>query len=162
MNIVPREKLEMWCSDECAERALYIRVQLAEEPVWERRADDIRGKNLLLLEEGRAMTQRGKGKAKSSATVGEVTGQLDNLYMDKTPGSSNLAGDMSKLSVRDGAHSHELALERGDSNPALQAGRVDVQIQEKGNLSYVNVTAPEMRPGDDKGGSIEGYVPQEF
>ncbi|KAF7586710.1 hypothetical protein BBP40_008428 [Aspergillus hancockii] len=162
MNIVPREKLEMWCSDECAERALYIRVQLAEEPVWERRADDTRGKNLLLLEEGRAMTQRGKSKAKNPATVGEVTGQLGNLHMDATPGSSNLAGDMSKLSVRDGAHSQELALERGDLNPALQAGRVDVQIQEKDDLSYENVTSPEMRPGDDKGGSIEGYVPQEF
>ncbi|BAE65082.1 unnamed protein product [Aspergillus oryzae RIB40] len=137
MNIVPREKLEMWCSDECAERALYIRVQLAEEPVWERRADDARGKNLLLLEEGRATTRGGKG-------------------------SSNLAGDMSKLSVRDSAQSRELALERGDANPALRAGRVDVQIQEKDNLAYEHVTAPEMRPGDDKGGSIEGYVPQEF
>ncbi|KAE8351768.1 Rtr1/RPAP2 family-domain-containing protein [Aspergillus coremiiformis] len=159
MNIVPREKLEMWCSDECAERALYIRVQLAEEPVWERRADNARGKNLLLLEEGRTVTQRGKGKA---ATVGEVTGQLANFHMSGTPGSSNLAGDMSKLSVRDGAHFHELALERGDANPALRAGRVDIQIQENENLPFERVTAPEMRPGDDKGGSIEGYVPQEF
>ena len=162
MNIVPREKLEMWCSDECAERALYIRVQLAEEPVWERRADDARGKNLLLLEEGRATTRGGKGKASSSATVRQVTGQLDNLHMSRTPGSSNLAGDMSKLSVHDSTHSHELALERGDANPALRAGRVDIQIQEKDNLAYEHVTAPEMRPGDDKGGSIEGYVPQEF
>ncbi|KAE8380710.1 Rtr1/RPAP2 family-domain-containing protein [Aspergillus bertholletiae] len=162
MNIVPREKLEMWCSDECAERALYIRVQLAEEPVWERRADDSRGKTLLLLEEGRAATRGGNGKAKSSATVREVTGQLDNLHMSRTPGSSNLIGDMSKLSVGSGAHFHELALERGDTNPALRAGRVDVQIQEKDNLAYEHVTAPEMRPGDDKGGSIEGYVPQEF
>ena len=69
---------------------------------------------------------------------------------------------MSKLSVRDSAQSRELALERGDANPALRAGRVDVQIQEKDNLAYEHVTAPEMRPGDDKGGSIEGYVPQEF
>ncbi|KAB8233343.1 Rtr1/RPAP2 family protein phosphatase [Aspergillus alliaceus] len=159
MNIVPREKLEMWCSDECAERALYIRVQLAEEPVWERRADDARGKNLLLLEEGRARTQRGKGKA---ATVEKVTGQLGNLHMTGTPGSSDLTSDMSNLSVHDGSHSHELALERGDANPALRAGRVDVQIQEKDNIPYEHVAAPEMRPGDDKGGSIEGYVPQEF
>ncbi|KAE8146041.1 Rtr1/RPAP2 family-domain-containing protein [Aspergillus avenaceus] len=159
MNIVPREKLEMWCSDECAERALYIRVQLAEEPVWERRADDMRGKSLILLEEGRA-NQQGKDKMRSPPSLREVTGQLDNLHMENAPGPSNLEGGMSRLSVRD--NSRDLAMERGDSNPALQTGRVQVQIQENDNLMSDNVTAPEMRPGDDKGGSIEGYVPQEF
>ncbi len=51
-KVVPREKLEMWCSDQCAERALYLRVQLAEEPVlWERRAVDSLTKPPELLEE---------------------------------------------------------------------------------------------------------------
>ncbi|KAH8424509.1 Rtr1/RPAP2 family protein phosphatase [Aspergillus melleus] len=158
MNIVPREKMEMWCSDECAERAMYIRVQLAEEPVWERRADDARGKNFALLEEGRA-AQRGKGKAK--ATVNEVAGQLDNLHMDPEQSGNDVAEDIAQLSIRDDARSRELAMERGDSASLSQAGRVEVHIREKETGSHGNVTAPEMRPGDDKGGSIEGYMPKD-
>ncbi|KAF9885678.1 hypothetical protein FE257_012660 [Aspergillus nanangensis] len=163
MNIVPREKLEMWCSDDCAERAMYIRVQLAQEPVWERRANDLRGKHVLLLEEARAMEPAGKGKGKMSATVGEVTGQLDqlHLYPGQGPSDMDMTDDMSRLSVRDdAARSYELAMERGDSNPALHTGRVDIQIRENENLRQ-SIRAPQMRPGDDKGGSIEGYMPQD-
>ncbi|KAL2872447.1 Rtr1/RPAP2 family protein phosphatase [Aspergillus lucknowensis] len=159
MNIVPREQFEMWCSDECAERAMYIRVQLAAEPVWERRGDDLRGKQLLLLEEGRG-SAKGKGAVRDAATVKEVLGQLDNLHMDSTPEPGAVADDISRLTVRDDAHSRELAVERGDQNPAFQGGRVNVQIQEKTDFSK-SVTAPEMRPGDEKGGSIEGYIPQD-
>ncbi|KAL2834315.1 Rtr1/RPAP2 family-domain-containing protein [Aspergillus cavernicola] len=158
MNIVPREKFEMWCSDECAERAMYIRVQLAAEPVWERRGDEQRGKELLLLEEGRAA--KGKGRMKNPASVREVLGQLDNLHMDTTPEPSAVADDISRLSVRDDARTWELAMERGDQNPAFQNGRVNVQIQEHTNFGTA-VTAPEMRPEDAKGGSIEGYIPQD-
>ncbi|CBF70426.1 hypothetical protein AN5980.2 [Aspergillus nidulans FGSC A4] len=157
MNIVPKEKYEMWCSDECAERAMYIRVQLAEEPVWERRADDLRGKELLLLEEGRSA--KGKNAMWDSGSVKEVLGRLDNLHMDTTPEPNAVAEDISKLSVRDDTRSLELAMERGDLNPALQNGRVDIHIQEKANVTQA--TAPEMRPGDERGGSIEGYMPHE-
>lgn len=158
MNIVPREKFEMWCSDECAERAMYIRVQLAAEPVWERRGDDLRGKQLLLLEEGRAT--KGKSAVRDSTSVKEVLGQLDNLHMDTTPEPSAVADGISKLSVKDDARSRELAMERGDQNPALHAGRVDVRIEENMNPNRP-ITSPEMRPGDEKGGSIEGYLPHE-
>ncbi|KAL4987280.1 Rtr1/RPAP2 family-domain-containing protein [Aspergillus falconensis] len=157
MNIVPKEKYEMWCSDECAERALYIRVQLAAEPVWERRADDLRGKELLLLEEGRAA--KGKSAMRDSASVKEVLGQLDNLHMDTTPEPNAVADDISRLSVRDDARWRELAIERGDQNQALQNSRVDVHIQEKTDVGHA--TAPEMRPEDEGGGSIEGYMPHE-
>lgn len=30
------KQVEMWCSDACARRALYIKVQLSEQPAWER------------------------------------------------------------------------------------------------------------------------------
>ncbi|KAL2815357.1 Rtr1/RPAP2 family-domain-containing protein [Aspergillus granulosus] len=159
MNIVPREQYEMWCSDACAERAMYIRVQLAAEPVWERRADDLRGKELMLLEEGRS-SGKGKSAVRDPASVKEVLGQLGNLHMDTTPEPNAVADDISRLTVKDDAHSRELAMERGDRNPAFQGGRVDVQIQEKSSFGNT-VTAPEMRPGDEKGGSIEGYVPQD-
>ncbi|PYI22004.1 DUF408 domain protein [Aspergillus japonicus CBS 114.51] len=161
MNIVPKEKLEMWCSDACAERAMFIRVQLAEQPVWERRADDAHGAHILLLEEERARTQQqGKGKMRSAASVNEVTGQLGDLHVHEGPSSSDVFDHMAKLSVRDDARSQELALERGDAHPALYTGRVDVNVQESSRAAGP-VTAPQMRPGDEKGGSIEGYVPRD-
>lgn len=145
MDIVPREKLEMWCSDECAERAMYIRVQLAEEPVWERRADDARAKNILLLEEGRAAEQTQKGKG--MASVGP---------------SVDIAEGVKRLDIQDSdAGSSALALERGDLNRPPQLGRVDVHIQEKEGVPHGPVKSPELRLKDREGGSIEGYVPNE-
>jgi RNA polymerase II-associated protein 2 len=34
VEIVDRKVLEVWCSDDCAKRALYVKVQLSEEPAW--------------------------------------------------------------------------------------------------------------------------------
>ncbi|KAL5115192.1 hypothetical protein ACEQ8H_006946 [Pleosporales sp. CAS-2024a] len=36
VEIVDRRTLEVWCSDDCARRALYVKVQLSEEPAWMR------------------------------------------------------------------------------------------------------------------------------
>ncbi|OJJ46657.1 hypothetical protein ASPZODRAFT_132755 [Penicilliopsis zonata CBS 506.65] len=144
MDIVPREKLEMWCSSECAERAMYIRVQLAEEPVWERRADDRRGRQILLLEEGRAASNDHHRQRQPSASVKDVLGQLDNL----------------NLATGSASDSADLALERGDVHPALHGGRVEVQIREK-QVAAGSTRAPELRPEDRMGGAIEGYVPRD-
>ncbi|KAF1960821.1 hypothetical protein CC80DRAFT_489068 [Byssothecium circinans] len=34
VEIVDKKVLEVWCSDDCAKRALYVKVQLSEEPAW--------------------------------------------------------------------------------------------------------------------------------
>ncbi|KAF2091460.1 hypothetical protein K490DRAFT_19988, partial [Saccharata proteae CBS 121410] len=34
LTVLPREKVELWCSEDCARRALYVKVQLNEEPSW--------------------------------------------------------------------------------------------------------------------------------
>lgn len=36
-KVVEREKTDCWCSTDCARRALYVKVQLDEEPAWTRR-----------------------------------------------------------------------------------------------------------------------------
>jgi hypothetical protein len=36
VEIVDRKVLEVWCSQDCAKRALYVKVQLSEEPAWMR------------------------------------------------------------------------------------------------------------------------------
>ncbi|KAI4732897.1 hypothetical protein E4T50_16545 [Aureobasidium sp. EXF-12298] len=35
-----KHKVENWCSDDCAKKALYVKAQLSERPAWERRAGD--------------------------------------------------------------------------------------------------------------------------
>jgi hypothetical protein len=36
VQIVDKKLLEVWCSDDCAKRALFVKVQLKEEPAWTR------------------------------------------------------------------------------------------------------------------------------
>ena len=36
LKVIETAKLQKWCSNDCAERAMYIRVQLSEEPAWTR------------------------------------------------------------------------------------------------------------------------------
>jgi hypothetical protein len=37
-KVVPKEELEKWCPEDCAKRAMYVKVQLSERPAWERAA----------------------------------------------------------------------------------------------------------------------------
>lgn len=149
VDIVPREKLEKWCSDECAERALFIRVQLSEQPVWERRADETDHIMIELLEESRAKRHKQKAGKSRSASV-----EPQNNASDITVGLKN-------LKIQDLERSRELALERGDTALSFQKGRVDIEIKEKDQSSQAVPTAPQLQPEDAMGGSIEGYIPQE-
>ncbi|KAF2395802.1 hypothetical protein EJ06DRAFT_501287 [Trichodelitschia bisporula] len=38
IKVVDAKSLDLWCSPECARRAMYVKVQLNEEPAWLRRA----------------------------------------------------------------------------------------------------------------------------
>ena len=38
IQVLDKEALEKWCSEECGKRALYLKVQLNEAPAWERAA----------------------------------------------------------------------------------------------------------------------------
>ncbi|EEA20941.1 hypothetical protein TMatcc_000943 [Talaromyces marneffei ATCC 18224] len=152
MKVVPREKLEMWCSDQCAERAMYLRVQLAEEPVWERRAVDSRTKPLELLEEAQ-QTRKEATKTNGEQEDRTLTEKMKNLKVND---------ESSSASASTSEHTKQLALERGDTGPTFRnQGRVDVNVQEKDVDFHGSIpAAPVARPGDSTGGSIEGYVPQ--
>ncbi|CRG86760.1 hypothetical protein PISL3812_03771 [Talaromyces islandicus] len=156
MRIVSREKLEMWCSEACAERAMYLRLQLAEDPVWERRAGDGATKQVTLLEEARAL--RKTKKAVKSEGEGQ---QRLNVAGSVAPGDSLEALTQANSAPSDAEGQKQLAVERGDSNSAFQqTGRVDIQILEKEpDITSAKVAAPSLGPGDQTGGSIEGYVP---
>lgn len=104
-RVVDKKELEKWCSEACAIRALYVRVQLSETAAWERGE---RGENTVKIE------LRDEPKSDSDTVVEG----LEKLQ---------LAGDDS-TKKQDTAH---LALERGDRGPAARIGSVDVKILEK-------------------------------
>jgi len=52
-RVVEKEELERWCSEACAKRALYVRVQLSESPAWEREAAT--SVNIDLLDEPKSL-----------------------------------------------------------------------------------------------------------
>jgi len=103
-RVVEKEELEKWCSEACAKRALYVRVQLSESPAWEREAAGSTV-NIDLLDEPKP------GEDAISEGIGKM---------------SLGGGKLSKQ--RDAA---DLALERGDSGIAVKNGLVDVRVQEK-------------------------------
>jgi hypothetical protein len=165
MRIVPKENIVKWCSDECAERAMYIRVQLSEIPAWER--TDANGIQILLLEEGRA--QRSKNKGTAMQDTQEVEQKMQDLAMgDENRHMKSLVNDMAMLDVRDeespGPQAKQLAMERGDTivGPGLGAGRVGVHILENEHAGSVAVSAPTKDAERSNGGSIEGYHPREL
>ena len=139
VDIVPQDQVEKWCSDVCAERALWIRVQLSSEPVWERRGDSLRGSNILLLEEARAK------RLAAPAATGTVSSVVD---------------EMNSLMLANPDRSRELAVERGDTSSTHRNGRVPVTLRENESGGRRS-GAPQMRPDDMTGGSIEGYVPRQ-
>jgi hypothetical protein len=100
-KIVPKEEFEKWCSDECAKRALYVRVQLDECPAWER---SVLGGDVQLLDEPK------------SVEGGEMMEGVQNLSIrDRT-------ADEESRKIND------LALERGDKGSVV---KVDIDVTDK-------------------------------
>ncbi|KAL2363641.1 hypothetical protein RJZ56_003422 [Blastomyces dermatitidis] len=183
MKVVPKEQIEKWCSDECAERAMYIRVQLIDQPAWERSSvgtGQAQAEQILLLEEGRARKERNRMKGKEGEIGGEVVqeeqvkGASDVeeamrrlVISDKSLEPEAIVDGMGQLAVRDDREAGQaaLAIERGDSatnHRGLAAGRVGVNILEKQqgtSTKAAMVQPPSLHAEDLCGGSIEGFEP---
>ncbi|KAF1987456.1 hypothetical protein K402DRAFT_330627 [Aulographum hederae CBS 113979] len=56
LKVLPKNQVDMWCSDDCARRALYVKVQLLEEPAW-MRGPGVEAQ-IELLAEGDAVTPK--------------------------------------------------------------------------------------------------------
>lgn len=105
-KVVKKEELEKWCSEACAKRALYVRVQLGESPAWEREGAAYGGGDIELLDEPRTeedVVAEGIGMMDISSSAGEDEGR-----------------------IQDNAN---LALERGDRDK-MRSGLMDIRIRE--------------------------------
>jgi hypothetical protein len=100
-KVVEKAEVEKWCSEACARRALYVRVQLSESPAWER---ENYGADVDLLEEPKSV--------EDVVTDGVAKINLSSNEAEKNQDSA------------------DLALERGDKGFAAKKGLVDISIQE--------------------------------
>lgn len=128
-NIARTADLEKWCSEACARRALYIKVQLSETAAWERVG--IPDLKIDLLEEK---------PDSNSAGDGELARDVARLKLEEERTRAKKAAS--------------LALERGDVGENLPApGRsFDIPIREK------NVTSPVTEPLSESGKLSEGHL----
>ena len=139
LKVVDKKELEHWCSDDCGLRALYLKVQLNEEPAWERARRP--GRDITLFDE-------------------------KEVYRFAEPTGTRLAGKLDNVSIRNGEYElvsamQELAIERGDSKIRNNSSvLVDVNVMEKGNLRDKAQLLPESGPNSTAShDSIEGYRP---
>ncbi|KAL2021107.1 hypothetical protein VTK56DRAFT_7526 [Thermocarpiscus australiensis] len=139
--------LNKWCSDACAARALYLKVQL-DNPSYERREAD--GKLVVRLElreeEGRN-NNNGAGQTKESKTR-----TLDEEQEQLARAMAQLEIDKQKQAKQDAS---ALAVERGEVG-FFNQGLVDVTIREKDAVGPAEPPSLEGR-GKDTHLMVEGY-----
>ena len=139
LRFVPKQNLEKWCSDACGRRALYVKVQLSEEPSWTRSALNI-GEIMLLKEEQDAQI--------SSKSQTESAQRMSDLDQED------------KLVERLRA----LALDRGDSNLRNRLRELEnIEVRENMNTNGESLSSDiiDAEPSrDHQPRSIEGYTPK--
>jgi RNA polymerase II-associated protein 2 len=146
-RLTTKEELEKWCSAECAERALFVRLQLGTEPAWLRtnHVEDI-----MLLEES--------GKP---AAAEDLVSTMQDLALKETP-RVDLASSLQTLAVNQSKKDdiqdrmQALSLERGkndgtDINPVTVTG-----IKEKNPSSTPSVPQKTCFGNN----TVEGYKPK--
>jgi len=140
--IARRADLEQWCSDACARRALYVKVQLLETAAWERVGiPDI---VIDLLDEAGAPAAGGETSAE--ALLAREVAKL-RLEEDR------------RLAKGDAA----LALERGDGGAATGRRRaredlLDIDITER--RTVVAPQPPDAAPAEASHRAVEGHTPK--
>lgn len=132
-KVVPKEELEKWCSEDCAKRAMYVKVQLSERPAWERAGSS---RMIELLDE-----------RKTEAEIREA----------------QLTEDLRKLNLSGTQQNEDLAFERGDRGLAAISGLVDVSITEKEITGAAQSPSLDRNDLDGRFAEmhldLEGYIP---
>ncbi|ERF69636.1 hypothetical protein EPUS_03628 [Endocarpon pusillum Z07020] len=142
-----KEELDKWCSLECAERALFVRLQLRAEPAWLRSTptEDVR----LLEESGQ--------KAATEDLVGTMQGLAleEPLDVDLATSLQSLALDQAKKNVIQD-RIHALSIERDKNRSTEVASVTATGIKEK--ETFENPSAPSVP--HHASDSVEGYQPR--
>ncbi|KAL7627607.1 hypothetical protein AAE478_001800 [Parahypoxylon ruwenzoriense] len=140
-NIVPRKELERWCSQQCARRAMYVKVQLSETAAWERAG--IPSIQIDLLDEPDSGTKT-KEEADEDDATERVRRELQSIELDKERKATRNARD--------------LAMERGDAGDKQSTRSVEVTVTEKSVTKAVE--EPSLSEGNDAHLMLDGYKPK--
>ncbi|KAL8932760.1 MAG: hypothetical protein Q9216_006692, partial [Gyalolechia sp. 2 TL-2023] len=137
-KVVEPKELEKWCSDECGRMALYLRVQLSEEPAWTREWQ--------AAEPIELYSERILANAKSDDSIELVWQASEKRAFSDTKQRRN-------------DRMTELAIERGDRGKIESlSAKVAMDVKENAHADY-KVPIPPRAENTIGGGSIEGYVP---
>ncbi|CAJ2513740.1 Uu.00g018590.m01.CDS01 [Anthostomella pinea] len=170
-SIVPKREVERWCSQKCARRAMYVKVQLNETAAWERAG--IASIQIDILEEPKQSddpaSQLAKGVEKFKLEEQKPTDDpAEKLNLDKEKkaaqdardlelATSQLAKEVEKLKLekdqKAAQNARDLALERG--NPQTTRRSVKVAIREKS--VKMAAEAPSIDTGDEGHLILDGY-----
>ncbi|KAL8839284.1 MAG: hypothetical protein Q9170_001801 [Blastenia crenularia] len=142
-KIVDPKEVGKWCSDECGRMALYLRIQLSEEPAWTR--------------EWQAAEPVELYREQRSPRVREANRHNDCVpfpHASDHPGQSTTNHDV-------GHRMKELAIERGDKGKTEGlSAKIAIRLKEKDHKEQEPPQPPCMASMNaSNGGSIEGYVP---
>jgi predicted secreted Zn-dependent protease len=115
-KIVARQKAEAWCSKACAKRALFVKVQLMEEPAWSRRAGS--GPELDILTADVEKEMASKQERRLDVEGDELEGKLKELALERGDGEkpARSAGMVSDVVVERDAVKVPAAPARGDED----------------------------------------------
>ena len=142
MKIVSTKSLEKWCSDDCGKRALYIKVQLNEEPAWTRA--NITKAAIDILDDD----------------YDQRNSQLSPADLEKSMKNLSVGGEEGDIIEK----MRSLAIERGQMDNSGQPGTIERITVHDRSTSDVPEPAPfhADTPGNasDAHGSIEGHVPR--
>lgn len=130
-SIVPKKEIERWCSQACARRAMYVKVQLNETAAWERAG--IEGIKIDLYEE--------PNQPKQDDAAGRLAEDLQKLRVE--------------ADIKSARDARELALERGDVGGQETKRSVEVKVQE--NTIKRSPENPSLQDGDDGHLLLEGH-----
>lgn len=150
VEIVDTKLLETWCSDDCARRALYVKVQLNEEPAWMRQGGY--GDKIELMVENTEEHHKAlplRLKKEPVALPKTETTEEDDL--------------VAAWAARDDAMA-SLALERGEKPGHLSKTNKDLitaDIKERETSSAPPVAPSRDNQASDSHLAIEGYVPRD-
>ncbi|KAI5286520.1 hypothetical protein KEM54_006729 [Ascosphaera aggregata] len=166
-TVISKAEYEKWCSNDCIERAMYLRLQLIEKPSWEREA--CASPKFELLNERRAkkkaaeeaknntekQTEHKKEeegqKQKGEQTASSIEDKMKRLGIESNPTDSK--PEQRKLKQ------DELAMERGDASNTTKYydPKGYVRILEKETDGTNSEPPSALNPG---AGAIEGYEPK--
>ncbi|KAF2636869.1 hypothetical protein P280DRAFT_472750 [Massarina eburnea CBS 473.64] len=146
VEIVDRRVLEVWCCDDCARRALFVKVQLSEEPAWLRQGGFAGDIELMVENAGehpRTLPLRLKGSSSAPPKPADVEEHDAALAWQ----------------ARDDALA-DLAVERGEKPGRLsKANRELVQDKIRERVA-TKAPEPPSLPTHSSHMAIEGHVPR--